>query len=87
MEIPVGYTVAMSCVVGNRLLLNLRNSQHRLSVYRANTSVAQTSIVGQGQVALMGWPSSMEARIGSQVEVAGTYELHTLRTLRAEAKI
>lgn len=77
----------MSCVVGNRLLLNLRSSQHRRSsvtVYRANTSVAQTSTVGPGQVQSKDWASSLEARIGSQLEVAGAYELHTLRTLRPQ---
>jgi len=84
-EIPVGYTVAMSCVVGNRLLLNIRSSQqHRYSVnlYRANTSAAHMSTVGSGQLQSMDLNSSMEARIGSHLAVAGEYELHALRTLK-----
>ncbi|KAH8117795.1 hypothetical protein DFH11DRAFT_1570744 [Phellopilus nigrolimitatus] len=76
-EIPVGFTVALSSVIGNRLLLNLRGSQ--ASATSANTN--SPSIVGTGYSNhLSTGVITIDDECGQ--EMSG-YEMRALRNLKA----
>ncbi|PAV16556.1 hypothetical protein PNOK_0817600 [Pyrrhoderma noxium] len=79
-EIPVGFTVALSSVIGNRLLLNLRDSQVQRSSLQTNNHSGQLQSVG-------GHTTSYLTHIMSGFEDErdreyATYELRNLKTTR-----
>jgi len=88
-EIPIGFTVAMSCVCCNRLLLNLRGSEHGRQGRNISASVQGHGGSRKSQTHL----SIAEDRVGSLAnsetedidadgDGLGEYELHKLRTLK-----
>ncbi|EJD06634.1 uncharacterized protein FOMMEDRAFT_17124 [Fomitiporia mediterranea MF3/22] len=94
-EIPVGFTVALSSVIANRLLLNLRGSQARMSSSASasgnhvhnnpnSSSYIHTVSIRDGSVShisdAVGVATTVEDEQGR--EVSG-YELHALRNLKA----
>lgn len=72
-ELPVGFTVAMSTVIGNRLLFNLRSSR---SEPQEITSKVSVSFIQSNPIGV--FHTSVQDDYGRDV-----YELHTLRSLRS----
>jgi len=81
LEIPIGFTVAMSCVMCNRLLLNLRGSKHG-RIRRNNSALGQGgSKKSQAHLSIVGGHVGLETE-GSVAVGLSEYELHKLRTLK-----
>ena len=82
-EIPIGFTVAMSCVMCNRLLLNLRGSKHGRLRRNASASAQAYGSRAKSQAHLTSAEDCVDVETEGPVEVGlGEYELHKLRTLK-----
>ena len=74
-EIPVGFVVALACVMGNRLLLNIRDSIAPSPDYE----------IPMHPVTSIGWQfQSTEIRL-KDTDKLGDRELITLRSMHAKA--
>ncbi|KAL5525985.1 hypothetical protein ACEPAG_7323 [Sanghuangporus baumii] len=85
LEIPIGFTVAFSSVIGNRLLLNLRGSAKS-----ASSADARNQIMSHSQgvdvvhtSSIIGLGTTIEDERGQ--ELSG-YELEVLRSLKSSSK-
>ncbi|PPQ68733.1 hypothetical protein CVT24_007560 [Panaeolus cyanescens] len=76
LEVPIGFTVAMSCVLANRTMFNVRQVSRTI-----NTHVSQASM--SRRTADRGGTVDADNTVYSQ-GVLDTYDLNKLRTLRAE---
>lgn len=84
-EIPVGFTVALSSVIANRLLLNLRGSRDGSSANpQANMSSQSNNAVSYTHtLSLVGVTTTVEDGRGREV---GGYELEVLRNLKVTSR-
>ncbi|KLO12767.1 hypothetical protein SCHPADRAFT_400011 [Schizopora paradoxa] len=84
LEIPIGFTVAMSCVMCNRLLLNLRGSKHgQLRRNASGTGNGHGGGTSKSQAHLTSAGDRVDVPTEEIIEVdLGEYELHKLRTLK-----
>ncbi|KAL5485799.1 hypothetical protein ACEPAI_6841 [Sanghuangporus weigelae] len=82
LEIPIGFTVAFSSVIGNRLLLNLRGSAKNASSADArNQNMSHSQGVDVVHTSnIIGLGTTIEAERGQ--ELSG-YELEVLRSLKS----
>ncbi|KAF5383063.1 hypothetical protein D9615_004822 [Tricholomella constricta] len=84
LEIPIGFSVALSCVLGNRMILNVRevnrNIERARSLEKPTTAAARSHFTGRSRsrsIILM--PSHGGETSLSEIEMA------QLRSMRAEA--
>ncbi|EPQ50397.1 hypothetical protein GLOTRDRAFT_133950 [Gloeophyllum trabeum ATCC 11539] len=92
LESGIGFAVTMSCVMGSRLCLNIRDVHHELEVSTASQQQQQQQHLTQPSFVSGGRSAYGTASRGTNIVVSSTYaltefELVELRNLRAQGKV
>lgn len=83
LEVPIGFTIAFSCVLGNRVILNVRKINEELKEEDEERE-------GAGPTGSSRWGKSSRTMTATQIpepesDTLTDYEMAQLRTMRAES--